>query len=170
MRARKALRLSPILALIAFMLACVSAACSPPRSFDPSRSLGYLNASAAEPALAAAKRDAIAANKRILIIAGGEWCRWCHVLERFLHETPDIDAQWRASFVVLKFAVGENGEGNSVLNTLPAASGYPHFWVLAADGTLIASVETGALEHGNDDYNPRAVRQFQKNYGPPAGR
>ncbi len=170
MRLGKTDRLFPILTLIVLLLAGVTGACSAPRPFDPTRSLGYVPASAATLAFDTAKRQATTEGKRVLIVAGGEWCRWCHVLDRFLHETPDIDAQWRASFVVVKFAVGENGEGNPVLDTLPPASGYPHFWVLAAEGTLIASVETGALELGNDDYNPRAFRRFLKDYGPIAAR
>lgn len=131
-------------------------------------SLGYATPEAAAAAYDSAKREARSAGKRILVVAGGDWCRWCHVLDRFLREHRETNERLRASFVVLKLEVGENGLGADTLHNLPMAVGYPHFWVLSSDGALVASVDTSSLERGDNDYDTRAFLRFLDTYAPPA--
>lgn len=47
-------------------------------------------------------KDAISAarteNKKVLIVFGGEWCIWCHVLDNYFHgKFRSFDYQWRYS-------------------------------------------------------------------------
>ena len=52
--------------------------------FDPTR----------DPAkdLAAAEAQAKAEHKNILLDVGGNWCSWCHLLDRTLHGNADLNS------------------------------------------------------------------------------
>ena len=43
-------------------------------------------------------RSARAQHKRVLIVYGGEWCIWCHVLDNYFHgKFRSFDYEWRIS-------------------------------------------------------------------------
>jgi len=43
-----------------------------------------------------ALRTARAENKKVLIVYGGEWCIWCHVLDNYFHgKFRSFDYEWR---------------------------------------------------------------------------
>lgn len=149
--------------LLAASAACAAQNAPAPSGDDP---LGYVSADRAAAKFEAAKADARTSGRRILIVAGGDWCRWCHVLNRFLHDHADLQRRLDSGFVVLKLAVDDGSEANTVLDALPGARGYPHFWVLSADGALIESVETSPLESGRDGYDTTAFSAFLDRYAP----
>jgi hypothetical protein len=103
---------------------------------------------------------AAADSKLILVVAGGEWCIWCHYLDAFLTENADIGKALKETFVVVKAYLGETNMNEAFFSTLPEALGYPHFWVLAADGTLIASEGTLPLEDGDKSYDAAKFSAF----------
>jgi thioredoxin-related protein len=117
--------------------------------------------------LAHAKDLASTNNKKILIIAGGDWCRWCHALNEFLDDNGDVHNALDKTFVIVKVYVGEDNMNEEFFSKLPSAKGYPHFWVLSNKGELIASVNTGDLEHGNDSYNKAKFLKFISTYNAP---
>lgn len=161
-------------AIATLLLAGAISACSAEsaRTAGTADDLGYATAETAATAYETAKRDAASQGKRILVVAGGDWCRWCHVLDRFLREHRETDERLHRGFVVVKLAVGENGLGADPLEHLPSAQGYPHFWVLSPDGALIASVNTAPLERGDNDYDTAAFARFLDAYAsaPNGGR
>lgn len=110
--------------------------------------------------LEAALTQARASNKKVLVIAGGDWCRWCLILERFVAANPDVKSALDGSFVVVKVYVGEKNRNTAFFAKLPKAQGYPHFWVLNPDGNVAASVNTGPLEKGPDSYDKERFLQF----------
>src|SRR5690242_20082954 len=74
-----------ILALAVALLLCVTArAADLPARFDPSRD------AAAD--VARAVSIAHAQGKRVIVDVGGEWCSWCHVLDRFIAGNADVQA------------------------------------------------------------------------------
>ena len=99
-------------------------------------------------AAAEAKRS----NRRVLLEVGGEWCSWCHHLDDFFQAHPDLTGMRDKSFVTLKINFSEENPNKEVLGQYPAIDGYPHLFVLASDGTLVHSQDTGALEEGKS-YN-----------------
>jgi thioredoxin-related protein len=107
-------------------------------------------------ALVQAKAD----NKKVLVVAGGEWCTWCHYLEAFLKNNPAIDAELHRAFVPLKVYIGEGNSNKAFFSRLPAAKGYPHFWVIASDGKVQKSVNTATLEDGGKSYNKKKFLKF----------
>ena len=103
---------------------------------------------------------AAAENKLVLVIAGGDWCRWCHVLNRFVARHPDVQQGLEETFVVVKVYVGDENYNTAFFEQLPRALGAPHFWIIAPDRNVLASQSTGALEHGKSGYDKREFLTF----------
>ena len=86
------------------------------------------------------------AHKRILLDVGGEWCSWCHTLDRFFAASPDLLNLREQNFVTVKINFSEENENKEVLSRYGTIRGYPHLFVLEADGGLLLSKDTSALE------------------------
>lgn len=117
---------------------------------------------AADPfaALHATQAQARSAGKLVLVEAGGAWCRWCWAIDSFLRANPDVQSEFDKTFVRVKVYFGEENANASFFATLPKARGYPHFWILSADGKVLQSVDTGRLEDGKDSYDRTAFLKF----------
>lgn len=99
-------------------------------------------------------------SKLVLVIAGGDWCRWCHVLNRFLDRNADIQRRLEDSFVVVKVYVGDENYNEAFFEQLPQARGAPHFWIISPDRNVLASQSTGSFEHGKGGYDKREFLAF----------
>jgi thiol:disulfide interchange protein len=137
--------------------ACVAFAADLPAKFDPKRD------GAADVATAAAM--AKTQNKRVLVDVGGEWCTWCHILDRFIAANADVKKLRDDNYVWVKVNWSPENKNEALLSKLPKVKGYPHFFVLDADGRLVVSQNTGALEAGKDYDKEKFVaflRQYRK--------
>ena len=135
------------IACIALLTAAGVRAADLPTTFDPARNA----ARDVEKALALAK----AQGKRLIVDVGGEWCTWCHILDRFVAEKAEVDAQ----FVWLKVNYSKQNENVAVLSRWPKVAGYPHLFVLDSSGTIVLSQDTGLLESGRT-YDKRRFLDF----------
>lgn len=117
--------------------------------------------------LSAAQAAAQDKNKKILIVAGGAWCRWCRALNQFLSDNKDLKAELYKEFEIVKVYVGEDNDNKAFFSTLPKAAGYPHFWVLSSNGRVIDSINTSKLENGQGSYNKEAFLSFIRSYAAP---
>jgi hypothetical protein len=81
---------------------------------------------------------------------GGEWCTWCHVLDRFIASHPQVRQVLDQDYVRVKVNYSPQNRNEAVLGRWPKATGYPHFYVLDASGQLLASQATSAFERGQD--------------------
>jgi thiol:disulfide interchange protein len=126
-----------------------------PEMFDPKR----------DPAadLAAALAIAKADGKRVIVDVGGEWCSWCHILDRFFAGNTELDALRRSRYVWLKVNWSRENENRTFLARWPKVAGYPHLFVLDADGKLVHSQDTGVLERGKG-YDEAKMRAFLTRY------
>jgi thioredoxin-related protein len=136
-----------------------------PCSAQAAKGSGYDPLANPSTALERAFVDAKAKNKKVLVIAGGDWCRWCLILNSFLDQSPEVKAELDASFVTVKVYIGADNANAQFFSTLPRAKGYPHFWVLSKDGRTIHSVSTGRLENGRDSYDKSAFLRFIRDVG-----
>src|SRR5215831_8137841 len=84
--------------------------------------------------LAAASEEAKRTTKNIFVVVGGEWCSWCHALDHFFHEHPDV-----------------------------AALRDKHIVILDANGKLIQSQPTNELEDGRS-YNVKRFKAFLEGF------
>ena len=101
--------------------------------------------------------------RRILIEVGGDWCVWCHTLDRFIATSPEVAEAFRQSFVVVKVNYSFDRPNSAFLSKYPKIPGYPHFFVLDSDGTFLKSQNTSTLEKG-DSYNLEKVLAFARSW------
>ena len=145
-------------ALLAFAFATASIAQALPAKFDPARD------AAAD--VAAATAQAKAQGKRVLVDVGGEWCSWCHILDRFIVANADVRTLRDNGYVWVKVNWSPQNKNETLLSRWPKIKGYPHLFVLDGDGALVHSQDTGALEEGKD-YDKAKVLAFLRQYRRP---
>jgi hypothetical protein len=95
----------------------------------------------------------------VLIIAGGDWCHWCSVLNRFVSRNADIDANLHEAFVVMKVYVGDENYNEFFFSQLPEARGAPHFWIVSPEREVLSSQSTRAFE-SKSSYDKQEFMQF----------
>jgi thioredoxin-related protein len=129
----------------------------PVAKYDPKRD-------AAED-ISAAIREAQRAHQRILLEVGGEWCSWCHTLDRFFESNPNLLLLRDQNFVTVKINYSEENENKDVLSRYGPVESFPHLFVLDWDGKLLLSQDTGVLESGKS-YDLKKLTAFLKEWAP----
>lgn len=97
--------------------------------------------------------------RRVLIEVGGDWCSWCHVLDRFLGEHPSLYARLHDTFVLLKVNVDETNDNAEFLSVFPKALGYPHMYITDNEGAVLFSQDTAEFLH-NGKYSEQRFQLF----------
>jgi len=112
-------------------------------------------------AMKKAKRE----QKNILLIAGGNWCRWCGTMENFLEANPKLQKAFYTKFELLRvyYGKGMNQTAKKLLRSYPKPKGTPHFYVLDPQAKLLHSFNTKALERGYS-YNRTKFEAFIEKY------
>ena len=80
--------------------------------------------------------------RHVLIELGGDWCKWCHVMDKFLDDNPDIRAQLHETFVILKINVSDANDNAKFLAAFPKPLGYPHMYIADNNGSILLSKDT----------------------------
>lgn len=147
-----------ILAVL-LLLSSVAFASEPPysRNYDPKRD-AFADGRAAIELASATQRN-------ILIEVGGEWCSWCHVLDRFIHANPAILDTLRSNFVVLKINISEENDNAAFMKDMPRPLGYPHMYVASSNGSLLHSQDTAKFRK-NKRYDRGLFLNFLKRWSP----
>ena len=108
-------------------------------------------------------RDAIklakATNRRIFIEVGGDWCKWCHVLDRFLNTHSEIKTQLHQTFVVLKVNVSDENDNHEFLKFFPPVLGYPHIYITESNGKLLDSKDISQF-YDKGKYSVKRFKAF----------
>jgi thiol:disulfide interchange protein len=125
-----------------------------PDKFDPRRD------AAADVAHAVAL--AKAQGKRVLVDVGGEWCAWCHIMDRFFAADAEARNLRERGFVWVKVNWSPDNKNEALLSRWPRIDGYPHLFVLGPDGTLLHSQDTGDLEKGRGYDRDRFIAFLRK--------
>lgn len=124
---------------------------TPNTKYDPSRD--------AMKDVLAAVNEAKRTNRRVLIEVGGEWCSWCHIMDRFFDAHDDLMKLRDTNFVTVKVNFSPENKNQALLSKFPAIGGYPHLFVLDEEGHLVVSQPTGALEAGSS-YDKNRFKHF----------
>jgi thiol:disulfide interchange protein len=130
-----------------------------PGKFDPARDA----AADVQLALTLAQEQ----RKLVLVDLGGEWCTWCHVFDRFVAARPAVLKTLHDRYILVKVNYSPKNRNPTLLSRWPKAKGYPHFYVLDADGKVLASQPSAELEADND-YDEAKVLAFLRRHQPPA--
>ncbi len=115
--------------------------------------------------LAAAREEAKRSNKNIFVVVGGEWCSWCHTLERFFEEHSDMEALLDRNYVTMKVSMSLENPNGAFLSRFPYVHGYPHIFILDASGKLIHSQPTNVLEDDRS-YNAKRFQRLLEQFAP----
>ncbi|MEK6650706.1 MAG: thioredoxin family protein [Bacteroidota bacterium] len=113
--------------------------------------------------LDAAKEEAAKSGKRILLDIGGEWCIWCHRMDDLFRANKDLSELLTKNYVIAKINVSMENKNEIFMAQFPKVAGYPHLYVLEADGKLVHSQDTGQLEEGKD-HSKEKVTEFLKKW------
>jgi thioredoxin-related protein len=108
------------------------------------------------------------AGKRILLDVGGEWCSWCHKLDKFFQDNKDVSEFMQKNFVVVKVNYSKENKNEKFLTQYPKIPGYPHLFVLDGNGKFLCSQGSGDLESG-DHHDHDKVLDFLKKWAPKQG-
>jgi thioredoxin-related protein len=125
--------------------------------FDPSRDV------AAD--LVSAEKQAAAEHKLILLDVGGNWCGWCMIFDRLSHSDAKLRDVLEKKYVVVHVNMSKENENRDFLSQYPKIPGYPHFFVLSAEGKVIVSQSTDFFERTHkmaDGYDPDMLTEFFK--------
>lgn len=145
------------LVLLLFFGAILLCAYEPVHQYDPSRD--------ASRDIAEAVAEAARTDRRVLVEVGGEWCIWCHILDDFWTEHSEVTEFREANYVMVKVNFSPANENTETLSRYPEVEGYPHFFVLGSDGSLLRSQGTGELESGKK-HSKKKVFNFLKTWAP----
>jgi len=142
---------------LAFLLLVACAGDAAPAKFDPAR----------DPAADVAHAVALASSqhKRVLVDVGGEWCSWCHIMDRFFETDRDARELRDRGFVLVKVNYSKDNTNAAFLGRWPKIRGYPHLFVLGPDGALLHSQDTSELEAGNG-YDRQKMLAFLRAWSP----
>ena len=127
--------------------------------YDPSRN--------ADQDIKNAVVEAQKTGRRILLEVGGEWCSWCHIMDKYFQVNPTLTESRDRHYVIVKINFSPENENKTVLSRYPKIPGYPHLFVLDSDGTLLQSQGTSELEEGQS-YNLGRFTAFLDKWAPPA--
>lgn len=112
-------------------------------------------------AIASAKKS----GKHILLDVGGEWCIWCHRLDKLFEDNKDLSEFEHENYIVVKINYSKENKNEKVLSQYPKVAGYPHLFVLDQNGKLLQSQNTGDLENGKG-HDKQKVMDFLKKFAP----
>lgn len=108
---------------------------------------------------------ALVEKKRILLQVGGDWCGWCKRLTEFAEKNESVRSSLDRNYLLMKVTYTQKQPNEAFLSAYPKIKGYPHLFVLDADGKLLHSQDTTPLEEGNG-YNLDRVLAFLDEWKP----
>jgi len=106
-------------------------------------------------ALALAKET----QRKVLIEVGGDWCGWCHVLDRFIKNHSEVEKRLHETFVVLKVNISNENDNAEFMRAFPPAQGYPHMYITDSSGTILHSQDTSEFRE-NKKYSEKRFKIF----------
>jgi len=113
-------------------------------------------------ALALAKHT----NRRVLIEVGGDWCSWCHILDRFLKNNHNVREALHRHFVLLKVNYSDENYNEAFLRVFPKPLGFPHMYITDEKGGILYSKDTAELLE-NGQYSGKLFISFLNKWKKP---
>jgi thioredoxin-related protein len=120
--------------------------------------------------LTEAVSQAKAENKRIIMDVGGEWCVWCLRMDKFIQGNELIRNTIATDYVWFKVNYSDENKNEAFLSQYPKIKGYPHLFVLDAEGKLLQSENTGELEQEKSYNAERFIAFLQQWSGKESGK
>jgi hypothetical protein len=110
-----------------------------------------------------AKLEAERTNRKVLLIAGGDWCGWCHMLEQTFQLSVPVRELRDRNFVVVHVNISEENDNTCALRAYPKATGYPFVYVINPSGKLLATSDSREWESPYG-YDPVKIEESLKKW------
>lgn len=109
------------------------------------------------------------ADRHVLIIIGGNWCKWCRMFDKWSRETTRVDSLISANFVTLHVNYSKENKNPATMQRLgyPQRFGFPVFIILDGMGNRLHTQNTAYLEEG-EGYSEKKVTEFLQHWSLPA--
>jgi thiol:disulfide interchange protein len=121
--------------------------------------------------LQAAGKTAAADNKRILVIVGGNWCKWCRALDRLMSEDAALKGELARYEVVHLNYSKENKNPEAMVHLgNPEKLGFPSLLVLSPQLQLLHTQSSDIFETGDPakpGHDPAKLLAFLRNWASP---
>jgi len=106
-------------------------------------------------------KKAKAEHKQVLLMIGGNWCRWCKMFDKFQHTNASVDSALSANYIFQHINYSKENKNVALLTELefPQRFGFPVFVVLNEKGQRIHTQNSGYLEQG-EGYSAEKVIEF----------
>src|SRR5881394_904728 len=62
-------------------------------------------------------------HKRVLLEVGGEWCSWCHIMDKYFEDHPLLTDLRDRNYVTLKINFSPENDNKGVLSRYPEIPG-----------------------------------------------
>jgi hypothetical protein len=115
--------------------------------------------------LAATIARAKAEKKHILVQVGGDWCGWCKRMSQYVETNERVRENIQQNYLIMKVTYDGEQKNEAFLSRYPPIPGYPHLFVLDAEGNLLHSQGTAELEEGSG-YNEQVYLAFLDKWKP----
>lgn len=115
----------------------------------------------AEKEVAAAIGKARMEKKQVMLMIGGNWCRWCRMFEKFRNTNAAVDSTSREDYVWLHVNYSKENKNAALLQSLsfPQRFGFPVFVVLDENGKVLHTQNSAYLEE-KEGYSEEKVVEF----------
>ncbi|MBL0096669.1 MAG: thioredoxin family protein [Bacteroidetes bacterium] len=106
-------------------------------------------------------KKAKAEKKHVMLMIGGNWCRWCKMFDAFSHANAKVDSTMKADFIFLHVNYSKENKNLDVLKSLsyPQRFGFPVFVVLDDEGKVVHTQNSAYLEE-KEGYSEEKVVDF----------
>ena len=108
--------------------------------------------------------------KHVMIMAGGNWCKWCIEFNRFSKADSSINAEIENNYVVYHLNYSKENKNEKTFKKLgfPDRFGFPVFIILNGKGERIHTQNSEYLEDGKKSYDAGKVKAFLHAWTPKA--
>jgi thioredoxin-related protein len=108
-----------------------------------------------------AVEEAKASQKHVLIMVGGNWCKWCIRLTKFMDENAKIDSVLKADFIYIHVNYSKENKNPEVMKQLeyPQRFGFPVLVILDGNGKRLHTQNSLYLEK-DESYNDEVIVNF----------
>ncbi len=116
-----------------------------------------------------AAQRASADGRRVLVIVGGNWCKWCRALDRQMGENAELRDELSAHFELVHLNWSKENKNSRAMKKLghPEELGFPAFVVVSGTLEVLRVQESSAFENpdkASPGYDPSRLLAFLKKW------
>lgn len=96
-------------------------------------------------------------NKKILLVFGANWCKWCKALHKFVETEEEINTKLHQTFEVVWINIGKRDKNMDIdarYGSPAANGGIPVFVILDSKGSFLTTQKTEFFEEPEEKNKP----------------